>query len=300
MKKFILLLCLLILSYFSFSQGNFVYLNNNKYPTSETLKFNVNKDRYVNVRFAINRNKGLIEIKSYDNISGNIRLYLKNGNFIRCIDRGFAEVIDGEKTNIYKLTESEMDCLCVNDISKIRYSKRGSYRFNTASCKHYIDNNCNTAKVISKLRKKYNSKNSKHNYNALISNVANPKSSNKITSISIKPNYVEAGRKYGKKREATMSGKINTMTVIFKRNFVIIHDDVEDIQFNIVGFEWRDNDNGLWIDFSNNPREFYMIIVFENDGLVFINDENDPQPGEEYKSMYFKELEKEKFKKIYN
>jgi len=119
-----------------------------------------------------------------------------------------------------------------------------------------------------------------------------------ISIITLKPNHIESGRKYGNKREPETSGKINSMTVVFSNRSVIIYDDIETASFDIVGYEWL-NGNLLWIDFSSKPQEFYMVIAFDSDGLIFVNNENDPQPGEEYKSLYFRELNKNEFKYIF-
>lgn len=312
----VFILCFLFLfPLLIFSQGNYLYINNNKYPATEYLEFqdaSVNHYRsIIYVRLAYKKEGAYIELACYSPIRGPIKIYDEDGDFIYCNDYGIYDKAPFKysvrHSTIYKLTKDEIEHLMIKDIDKIRFDKRGTGNFALASF-DYLDTDYKrkhiTTETADIIKKFFNSQASKeHDFNALFGEVNGSsqevkKGKNKKNSIKLKPNHAEAGRKYGNKREPEISGQINTMTIEFSRNNVKVFDDVEQSNFEVVDYEWMDN-NKLWIDFSTKPLELYMVIVFDIDGLVFVNNENDPQPGEQYKSLYFKELNKNEFKIIY-
>ncbi len=319
MKNYLALVFLMSAS-LCLAQESYLYLNNNKYLSSEKMELRAESTyRSVYLRVALNNKSGLIELSFKESGSiqflGGIQIFVDDGNFIKCNDYGYKDNISGYSYNIYKLTESELDYLCKHDITKIRYTtarfSQGSYfccKYDYYATSDYSNNygdrkefiHVKSATIISNFISNQRNNNNSHDYNALFGVTSKKASStkNNASKITVKPNHAEFGRKYGKRREPTSSGKINSMTVIFNKKSVIIYDAIETATFDIVGYEWMDG-NLLWIDFSTKPQEFYMVIAFDSDGLVFVNNENDPQPGEEYKSLYFKELSRRDFKYVY-
>lgn len=298
----------------AFTQDNYIYLGDNKHPSTDYWVMKLKSSGLLNtikVRIGIDEEKGLIELK--DNmlpISSDLLIYLENGNFIKCHDYGFYEEIDKNHFTVYRLTKNEMEALCEYNIESIKFTRYKSTHLAYSSYRkksggEWKQITTKTAPIIKRLRDMYYNVNKYDDYKAIITSGHPIKSNNKqgsnssvTTSITIKPNHVEAGRKYGSNSVPELRGEINTMTLIFKKSSVTLRDHVEDLVFNILDYDWIDN-NKLMLFFSKVHLEFYMVAIFDSDGIIFVNNEDDPEPGEEYKTFYFKEIDKSQFKGLY-
>lgn len=112
---------------FSFAQSS-IYIGTAKFDSNYTWNFKVNGgwdqgDALVN--FA-KRNGGgmlLISVKDFNGkIKGDLYVYLKDGNAIRCIDRNINDNVDHYTMAVYYLSNSEIELLKKSDIQDIRFS----------------------------------------------------------------------------------------------------------------------------------------------------------------------------------
>lgn len=119
------------------SQSN-IYLGTARFDATYTWHFKINGgwiqgDGLVN--FA-KRNGGgmlLISVKDFDgDLKGDLYIYLKDGNAIRCVDRNIKDNVDHYTMAVYYLSNSEVELMKNSDIEDIRFSLY-KYVFGTKS-----------------------------------------------------------------------------------------------------------------------------------------------------------------------
>ena len=109
------------------SQSN-IYIGTARFDANYTWTFKINGGWIQGdglVTFG-KRNGGgmlLISVKDFDgDIKGDLYIYLKDGNAIRCIDRNIKDNVDHYTMAVYYLTNSEVELLKNSNIEDIRFS----------------------------------------------------------------------------------------------------------------------------------------------------------------------------------
>jgi hypothetical protein len=126
--KIIILLLLLVCCNSTLKSQNNIYVGTARFNASYTWTFKINGGWIQGdglVTFG-KRNGGgmlLISVKDFDgDIKGDLFIYLKDGNAIRCIDRNIKDNVDHYTMAVYYLTNSEVELLKNSDIEDIRFS----------------------------------------------------------------------------------------------------------------------------------------------------------------------------------
>lgn len=142
MKK-IILLFLIICSCSTLKSQNNIYVGTARFNASYTWTFKINGGWIQGdglVTFG-KRNGGgmlLISVKDFDgDIKGNLYIYLKDGNSIKCIDRNIKDNVDHYTMAVYYLTTSEVELLKKSDIEDIRFS---TYKYPFGSKSYTMSN----------------------------------------------------------------------------------------------------------------------------------------------------------------
>lgn len=130
MKKVILTALLIILSFISAFSQNYIYQGDNQYKATNTWGFPLNGDfvgggdPYLNIAKHSNGGYLMISImvpfKYY--IGGTITVFLNDGTIIKCTDKGIRDHVDNKSIVLYNFTNSEIERLKLNRITRIRFA----------------------------------------------------------------------------------------------------------------------------------------------------------------------------------
>ena len=129
----ILFFCLLAGDYTNSFSQNYIYIGNNRYPSTETWEFVVDMDSHFKpklwVTVAKRSNGGYLMLKGSTSgcfgncsFSGNIVVFLSNGDLITCFDRGIKDNVNDNFISVYNLTNNEIALLKQYRITQVRFS----------------------------------------------------------------------------------------------------------------------------------------------------------------------------------
>ena len=129
--KLLLVFFYLGLSFNSFSQ-NLFFIGNKSYPCTESFKLSIGDGDYsyqsLECIIAKNGSAGffIISKETFTGsvIKGNAIIYLDDGTVITLIDRGRRDYVNQISTNVYSLTEEEINKLKNSQINTVRFSIR--------------------------------------------------------------------------------------------------------------------------------------------------------------------------------
>lgn len=116
----------------AFSQ-NYIYKGEKRYPSTPTWEFKVNASSTIrNAEICIAKHGSggylMLSVQSqFSYLSGNVLLYLNDGNVITCIDRNIKDKVDNQSISLYNLTYSEIEKLKNARINSIRFSIIDNY-----------------------------------------------------------------------------------------------------------------------------------------------------------------------------
>ena len=123
--------------------NNRIYVNNRSYPAINTLDFIQTVNSHYSTEGDFKEGPKLTIAKKSDSsgiillekanidffskssklyLNGTLWIYLENGEVIKCLDRGNYGYIDDTSSNLYYLTNSEINSLINNKIQSISYS----------------------------------------------------------------------------------------------------------------------------------------------------------------------------------
>ena len=140
MKKNILLLSLIITIVFNGLTQNYIYKGNNKYEATNTWDFRNGKfyimGETVELTVAKHSNGGYLMISldvppgpsNYYYLCGTVTVFLSDGSIIKCTDKGMRDNVDSKIIALYNFTLEEIKELCINRITKIRFSVMDTYQ----------------------------------------------------------------------------------------------------------------------------------------------------------------------------
>ena len=112
-----------------FSQNTF-FIGSKTYPCSDSFLMKSNKEWNgfdLNVSIIKFEKSGMIALSTQVmdcavRVSGNILIYLDDGNVITCIDRAKFDCADSKTTTLYSLSIEEINKLRISNINTIRFS----------------------------------------------------------------------------------------------------------------------------------------------------------------------------------
>jgi hypothetical protein len=125
--KHLFALFLLLLTNICYAQNTF-FIGKQKFPATEKISFKMNAAGHYGFDCIIAKRQegGLIALSTESMtgvlIRGTAYLYLDEGTIITLIDRKIYDYVDNTATTVYYLTESEIQTLRSENISKIRFS----------------------------------------------------------------------------------------------------------------------------------------------------------------------------------
>lgn len=133
MKKVLALTLLNTLVILTCSSQNYIYKGNNKYKSTSSWNFKINGNFWANeVELCVAKHKdgGYLMMSigvPFNHISfkGTVTLFLNDGSFIKCLDRGIDDHVDNKSVALFNLTLSEIESLKENIITKVRFSLIG-------------------------------------------------------------------------------------------------------------------------------------------------------------------------------
>lgn len=120
--------------------GEKIFVGTKSYPATPTVVFQYSKSSYSSSELSITFGKkedhsGLILLSiemsncghslEWENLSGDILLYLEDGSVIRCLDKGYADKLNCRIQKIYFFTSNEITRLREVNISTIRFTIGG-------------------------------------------------------------------------------------------------------------------------------------------------------------------------------
>lgn len=150
MKK-VILTAIIILSFVSAFSQNYIYRGDNQYKATNTWEFPLNGDYWTgNPKFNIAKhpNGGYLMISldvpfKSNYIGGTVSVFLNDGTIIKCTDKGMRDHVDNQCIVLYNFTNSEIERLKLNRITRIRFTIIGG----TEGPESYTaDNNKSTSK----------------------------------------------------------------------------------------------------------------------------------------------------------
>ena len=127
-KKFVIIVFLVASTLILYSQ-NYIYINDIRYEATNSWGFYLSGSSHdlIWLQVAKKNEEGYIKISkntpdSYSKIGGVLKLYLDNGEIIKCYDKGIKDRVDNQSVVIYYLTKDEIKVLSRHRILKIRFS----------------------------------------------------------------------------------------------------------------------------------------------------------------------------------
>lgn len=138
------------------SSQNKIYVGDKSYPSTASISF----DMVSNFRIAKHSNGGYLLFErgncDSDKLKGMFYIYLKDGDIIKCLDRGNKDCVNDKMLYLYSLTKSEINQLEQRRITRIRYKvvEWGSENIKSyviENKKTYYSEEYNTEKEISEL-----------------------------------------------------------------------------------------------------------------------------------------------------
>jgi hypothetical protein len=109
---------------------NKIYIGTNSYDATPSISFSpsmtensVIGDVQITVGKKVDGGVIMIELPNFnEGVSGNLVLYLTDGNAIQCIDRKIRDIVDGKSIAVYHLTFADIAKLKKSNVKKIRFS----------------------------------------------------------------------------------------------------------------------------------------------------------------------------------
>lgn len=140
MKRLLFLTILTIIFSSKIKSQNYIYYGDNRYEATPSWSFPMNSNMvafFVELTVAKRTNgSGYLMISiglpyKSDQIAGTVKVFLNDGSIIKCTDRGIRDHVDGQSISLYNLTTKEIEQLKYSIISKIRFSIKDNFGYNS-------------------------------------------------------------------------------------------------------------------------------------------------------------------------
>lgn len=144
MKSLTLLILVMFCSLLSVHAQNNIYVGTARFDANYSWTFKINGgwiqgDGFVTFAKRSGGGMLLISVKEFEgDLKGDLYIYLKDGNAIRCIDRNIKDNVNNYTMAVYNLTMSEVELLKNSDIEDIRFSV---YKYPYGSKNYTMSNN---------------------------------------------------------------------------------------------------------------------------------------------------------------
>jgi len=144
MKSLTLLILVMFCSLSLVHAQNNIYVGTARFDANYSWTFKINGgwiqgDGFVTFAKRSGGGMLLISVKEFEgDLKGDLYIYLKDGNAIRCIDRNIKDNVNNYTMAVYNLTMSEVELLKNSDIEDIRFSV---YKYPYGSKNYTMSNN---------------------------------------------------------------------------------------------------------------------------------------------------------------